>query len=233
MASESDQDRAGLAAEFALGTLDAAETEQAKALYASNADFARDVDAWREKLAALSDETAAVEPPDHVLPAVMARIGNAARDNVVVFRLRRQLTVWRGATLAVAGLAAALLVFVALPMFRATPQQNFIAVLEADGKTPAFVAVVDVEHRTIGIRRVGAPAADGHSYELWALGGGRPAPQSLGVVDAVARIPIEKLNGGAALHDTSFAISLEPEGGSPTGAPTGPVLFVGKLIPTQ
>ena len=34
------------------------------------------------------------------------------------------------------------------------------------------------------------------------------------------------------IKDATFAVSLEPEGGSPTGAPTGPVVFAGKLIPT-
>jgi anti-sigma-K factor RskA len=28
---------------------------------------------------------------------------------------------------------------------------------------------------------------------------------------------------------TGFAVTLEPAGGSPSGAPTGPVLYVGKL----
>ena len=36
----------------------------------------------------------------------------------------------------------------------------------------------------------------------------------------------------ATLNETVFAISLEPQGGSPTGAPTGPVLYTGKLVTT-
>ena len=35
----------------------------------------------------------------------------------------------------------------------------------------------------------------------------------------------------SGLVDDTLAVSLEPEGGSPTGAPTGPVLFKGKLAP--
>jgi anti-sigma-K factor RskA len=34
------------------------------------------------------------------------------------------------------------------------------------------------------------------------------------------------------LPQTTLVVSLEPEGGSPTGIPTGPLAFVGKLSKT-
>ena len=37
----------------------------------------------------------------------------------------------------------------------------------------------------------------------------------------------------AIMSDTLFAVSLEPEGGSPTNQPTGPVMFTGKLVATE
>ncbi|MER8170592.1 anti-sigma factor domain-containing protein, partial [Acinetobacter baumannii] len=69
----------------------------------------------------------------------------------------------------------------------------------------------------------------------WAVGGGRANPQSLGVIDASLRIPASQLGkvDPATLGETVFAISLEPQGGSPTGAPTGPVLYTGKLVATE
>ena len=78
-------------------------------------------------------------------------------------------------------------------------------------------------------------AEAGKTYELWAVGGGRAAPQSLGVIDASLKIPTEYLGkvDPATLGETVFAISLEPQGGSPTGAPTGPVLYTGKLVATE
>ena len=85
------------------------------------------------------------------------------------------------------------------------------------------------------VRTVGAQPQPGKSYELWAVGGGRDKPQSLGVIDASFRIPASKLGkiDPAVLNDTLFAVSLEPEGGSPTGQATGPVLFTGKLVATE
>ena len=60
-------------------------------------------------------------------------------------------------------------------------------------------------------------------------------PQSLGVIDASLKIPAGQLGkiDPATLNETVFAISLEPQGGSPTGAPTGPVLYTGKLVATE
>lgn len=227
-----DDNREGLAAEFALGTLDEGERVDAQRLYDSDAAFAREVEAWRELLGALDGTTAPLEPPNALFGSVLARIGGR-RDNVV--QLRRQVTLWRIAATGFAAIAAALLLFIAVPGTNPAQPQHFVAVLQSGGTSPAFVASIDVEHGLIGIRRVAAPAAENHSYELWALGAGRKAPQSLGVIDAVARIPTDKLDrlGKDQLRDTSFAISLEPVGGSPTGEPTGPVLFVGKLVPTE
>jgi anti-sigma-K factor RskA len=39
------------------------------------------------------------------------------------------------------------------------------------------------------------------------------------------RLPATLLKGGTA----ALAVSVEPPGGSPTGAPTGPVVYAGKL----
>jgi anti-sigma-K factor RskA len=79
---------------------------------------------------------------------------------------------------------------------------------------------------------VAAEAQPGKSYELWLVSKQFAQPRSLGVVGA------REFTTGAALaafapdtiSDATFAISLEPEGGSPTGEPTGPVLWGGKLI---
>ena len=76
-----------------------------------------------------------------------------------------------------------------------------------------------------------APIPD-RVFELWALPGAGAAPVSLGLLpaqgDAVLPVPEQVrsiLERGAAL-----AVSVEPPGGSPTGQPTGPVLYQGKLI---
>ena len=73
-------------------------------------------------------------------------------------------------------------------------------------------------------------AAD-RALELWSLPP-QGAPVSLGLISssgatvlARERLPRTLLRGGTA----QLAVSLEPPGGSPTGAPTGPVLYAGRL----
>lgn len=112
---------------------------------------------------------------------------------------------------------------------------RYVTVFESEGPGPAFVASVDLAKGTISMRPISASAPAGKAYELWAVGGGRDKPQSLGVITADFRIPAERLGktDSTILGETIFAVSLEPEGGSPTGQPTGPVMFTGKLNPTE
>jgi len=64
------------------------------------------------------------------------------------------------------------------------------------------------------------------ALELWAVPP-KGAPRSLGLISANGTTIVKK---GKVLVDTAaLAVSLEPPGGSPTGAPTGPVLWAGKL----
>jgi len=112
------------------------------------------------------------------------------------------------------------------------PPGRFIAVLQRDSVSPAFILTVDPEARAMTVRRVAAETPAGKSYELWLVSSQYAAPRSLGVVGAaeysvpqgLANYPPE------ILADATYAISLEPEGGSPSGQVTGPLLWSGKLI---
>lgn len=223
-----DEDR-DLAAEYVLGTLDADERAAIEARLADDVALTAAVADWRRRLAPLDEATAEAQPPRGIYEKILSRIGGT--DNVV--QLKRRIAAWRSAAIAVSALAASLLVFVALRGGWQVPQQSlYVAVLQGQDAAPAFVAAVDVKDKLMVVRRLGQSAPSDHSYELWALGAGRTAPQPLGVVEATARIPADRLDGGV-LSDTTLAVSLEPEGGSPTGQPTGPVLFTGKLLSTD
>jgi anti-sigma-K factor RskA len=226
------------AAEYALGTLDASERAAFEVRVASDPMLAAEVAQWQERLAALHAETEPAGPPAYIFANVLARIG-ADTNNVVSFdiaALKRRAALWRRVAIAVSAAAATLILFVLVRNpWQAQDKGLYVAVLQGSNQTPAFVAAVDVKSNLIVVRSLGARAPRDRSYELWALGAGRAAPQPLGVIQAVARIPTEELGqtGDNALTDTTLAVSLEPEGGSPTGKPTGPVLFTGKLLSTQ
>ena len=73
-------------------------------------------------------------------------------------------------------------------------------------------------------------AGPNQSYELWLLPAHGGAPVSLAVLGsldakfALAPAHADRLRAGGKL-----AISVEPAGGSPTGGPTGSVIFVGSI----
>lgn len=229
-----DETQEALAGEYVLGTLSASERLEAQTLLAQDADFAAAVDRWSERLVSLLLATPSVAPPSHLRERVLAGIARAPSSGTVV-DLTRRVAFWRGVSLAASALAAALALFI---LFKPQPQPapgNYVAVLQPEGPGPAFVAAIDLKDGTISVKRLGAQAEAGRSYELWAVGGGRAAPQSLGVIDASLKIPAGQLGkiDPATLNETVFAISLEPQGGSPTGAPTGPVLYTGKLVATE
>ena len=105
--------------------------------------------------------------------------------------------------------------------------------LQKDSASPAFIVSVDVDQRSLTIRPVAASQQAGKSYELWLVNDQLPAPRSLGVVrDSEFTVEPARLSGVAAdtVRRSTYAVTLEPQGGSPTGLPTGPVLYSGTLV---
>lgn len=230
------EDMEELAAEFALGSLPAAERQEAEKLMASDPGFAAMVKAWERRLIPLVLALEPVEAPPRLRGAVMKAVAGDRPNSDTIVSLQRKASAWRLATVGASAIAAALAGFI---VFGGPPKpagdQRFVAVLQAEGPGPAFLASIDLANGSISVRTVGAVAQPGKSYELWAVGGGRDKPQSLGVIDASFHIPASKLGtiDPSVLNNTLFAVSLEPEGGSPTGQATGPVLFTGKLVATE
>jgi anti-sigma-K factor RskA len=114
------------------------------------------------------------------------------------------------------------------------PDLRPLATLTAQNATQAaWDLSADADLRHLRARAgAGATAQAGKSYELWALPDNGSAPVSLGVIPAFGEIDRELTDAQrAALRGSSkVAVSLEPEGGSTTGAPTGPVLFVAERV---
>lgn len=114
------------------------------------------------------------------------------------------------------------------------PVENgqFVAVFHRDDTQPAFVMSVDLETREVTIRPVEATMPEGKTYQLWIVTEETgPKPKSLGLLENIANPTTKQLGGfdPAMLRNATFGISLEPEGGSPTGQPTGPAIH-GRLI---
>jgi anti-sigma-K factor RskA len=232
VAETGNEELEGLAAEYVLGSLDADERRAVEARLAADPAFRAAVAAWEKRLQPLADALPPAAPPAHVRDRVMAAIGTvpaapSVSDNVVA--LHRSVRRWRIAT-AAAGLAAAVLAGVVLLDVTAPRQTEFVAVLTAEGANPAFVATVDVAKGSMTLRQVaGATAPADKSYELWAIVPNTP-PRSLGLVEQAS---LSRALSETPSRDLTFAITLEQRGGSPTGAPQGPVVFKGSLVPTE
>lgn len=202
-------DREGLAAEYVLGTLPLPDRLQAERLIAADADFARLVADWQTRLAPLNDAYADMTPPPELLTSIEGRL----------FPQAARASRWR---LPFLGALAAALAALALVLYLPTtsPEPTMTATLVGENQPLVVAAAWVAEAKEITFTRTAGPAAEaGKDYELWVIPAGQN-PISLGVLPAEgARVPLDVLTAG-----TTLAVTLETAGGSPTGAPQGPLL---------
>jgi anti-sigma-K factor RskA len=126
---------------------------------------------------------------------------------------------------------AALAVYIALPFLgQPTQRERLVASLAADGSDVRYLAVYDGRTDDIGLSHVSGVAPQGSDFELWVIEGQQP-PVSLGIIPqgASVRMPVTEVLRAKMASGAVFAISVEPAGGSTTGAPTGPVVAAGDL----
>jgi anti-sigma-K factor RskA len=188
--------------------------------------------------------------------ALPAPIVVTERNEAEVVALSRRISRWRTVTLMTGALAACLVAFMVvretdpdkLPVqLRPKPRivevtktvevpttapAEFVAVLQKDAFSPAFLLTLDLQKKTVTVRAVGAERQAGKSYELWLVSEKYATPQSLGLIgdqQFTVRQALDKYDAGT-VNRATYAVSLEPEGGSKTGVPTGPVLYSGKLM---
>lgn len=228
-----------LAAEYALGTLDADDRQSVDARRLQEADLNKDIEAWEQRLSPLLETVADDAPRDDLFADIERAIDAGAADSSTdpgaqIITLRRQVTRWRIGAISAGAIAASLIAFMLVPQLLAPKsEQTFVAVFQDGDVPPRFVMSVDLDKRTLTISPVAASLPEGKTFQLWikadSLG---PDPQSLGLLDAPGRPTQKKLRefGKDLLQKATFGISVEPTGGSPTGRPS-PGALHGKLIP--
>ncbi len=231
------------AAEFALGTLSASERATLAARRLREPDLDAAIRAWEARLQPLAEAAPPIEPPDDYLAAIEARIGTAAsaatpapeaepRPDAGVVSLRRSLARWRAAAIAASSLAALLAIGLAVreTTGERTPRE-YVAILQKDAASPAFEVTVDLDRQELTVRPVAAETPPGKAYELWIIDPKLGAPRSLGVIGEATRAASLAAYDRAVVEGATYAVTVEPPGGSPNGKPSGPPVFVGKLIP--
>jgi anti-sigma-K factor RskA len=281
MMAHSD-DHIALAAEYALGTLDAEERALVEAMMSVDKDFTAMVEAWEHKLGALNQMVGSVEPRPEVWDKIRTATGVAEPqaplllpdapqpvapevsepatvvDTSNVIRLSGEARRWRNVATLTTAIAAALVAMIAVGVYQPdllperirpkprtqvveiktppapAPSAQYVAVLQKDGGSPAFVLTVDGATKNFWIRKVAASAEPGKSFELWLISDKLPQPRSLGVVgsgDFTAR-PVLASYDPELINAATYAVTVEQAGGSPDGKPHSAPVFTGKLIQT-
>ena len=235
-----------LAAEYVCGAMRGAARRRFETLLPAHANLRTATLAWQQRLMPLTASVAPVAPSAEVWRRIETRLFGAptlapqrswlgallgARWGAGV---GRELVFWRSvsafAGVAVLGLGGLLaqpevvLPPVIVVLSAATPVPGSVA----GSVMPAtFVASISGDGRAMVTRPlVNVSLEANRVLELWALPPAG-APQSMGLIAADKASVVQR--GRLPRGTAALAVSLEPTGGSPTGAPTGPVLFVGKL----
>jgi len=225
----SDNDKQ-LASEYALGVLRRSEMAVAEKRFDTEPLFRREVEHWQSRLMPMLDEVTEVTPKAAVWDTITKAIG--IDTTPAPAGLWHNLSFWRGfsvlsGTLAAASIATLLFFPAGLLNPPSTP---LVAMLTATGKAPAFLARFDPQTRSLVIRASTINTTETRVAELWLIPGDG-IPRSLGLLDDKGRgtLKLSDINQAVFSAGGTLAISLEPAGGSPTGAPTGPVIATGKL----
>ncbi len=227
----------GLAAEYVLGTLSREERQAVADRRAADKALDAAIAAWERRLGPLVETVTPVAPSPNLYNKIRAQIGLSqhvvslkAREE----RLARRAARWRNAFVGATALAASL---AGVLVYReaAAPKEatQYVAVLNTGSDMPAFLLTVDTKTKMCVITAVNPPKQTDKTYQVWMVSDKMPKPKSLGMLEKPGQMEMMPMQSGPEmdlLMNASFAVSVEPMGGSPTGSPTGPVLFTGKLV---
>lgn len=226
-----------LASEYVLGTLRGRARARFRRLLRYDPALRRAVEDWEERLLPLALGVPEVAPPPQLWQKIQDRIAGpvltpaprAARPG-----FWESLTLWRAAA-AFASIAA-LVLAVLLAQAPAPEAPRMMVVLsdkEANPRLTVSWPAAAGRQRELSIRVIGhAEMAPDTAWELWCLPAGGKPPLSVGLVstdvDQTLRLPKDKWS--ELDQATGMAMSVEPKGGSPTGLPTGPVIYSGPRV---
>lgn len=138
------------------------------------------------------------------------------------------LRFWRGASFAGAALSALLALFSGMLMQQMQPRPIAVAVLQSDDATPGAIieAFADGSVRLVPLRVIEAPP--GRTLQVWTLWDRARGPVPLGILPRAEQRRLAQGDGlPRPVEQQLYEITLEPANGSPTGRPTGPILYKG------
>jgi len=217
-----------LAAEYVVGTLRGPARRRFERLCAVSAAAAAARGRWEDRLAALALQLNPVEPRDQVWRNIRAALAADTRASAPA--RPRRMTRWL--PLAVAAALLGIAVWLG-PRLLTRPEPTVaVTVLGADPAHAQWRVERSADAHRLRVVTIAALAANpDKTYELWALPRDGQPPVSLGLLPRQGEIArgLTERQTAALLAAGKLAVSIEPQGGSPTGAPTGPVVMVGVI----
>ena len=110
-------------------------------------------------------------------------------------------------------------------------QPAYMVVLVApQERTAGYVVQASLNHKLTLTPLQGVAVPGNKSLQFWTKGTDWKAPVSLGLVRPNQSVKLTLDQLPQVQQDQLFEITLEPEAGSPTGKPTGPILYIGRAV---
>lgn len=218
-----------LSAAYVLGTLPPRVRARLARAAQTDTMVASTIREWEQRLLPLADAAPPITPPPQVWKRIAMRLGLDAVRPSEQGPWWMRMPFWRG--LALASLAAVVVLGGVVVREQQLAEAPIVVVLAGQDARPALIASLDRASRVMTVKTVGgAPVPPDRSLELWMLPEGA-APRSLGVLPStgVGRVTLPALPDETFANVPALAVSLEQAGGSPTGAPQGPVLYTGRV----
>ncbi|RWX76863.1 anti-sigma factor [Neorhizobium lilium] len=221
-----------LAGEYVLGVLSLEDRRRVEARLRQEPALAAAVARWEDNLSALNAEYAEVTPPAETYARIESRLfGTSAGTSSSAVSLWNSLLLWRSLAFACSAALVAYLAYNGEWIGGSIPSTPLVAELSGQQEgSLTLMAHYDADSGRLQLAPVSVGPAQQHSLELWLVPGGDDPAISLGVLpqtgEGAVDVPPQlrpRLGEGV-----TFAVSLEPLGGSPNGARTGPIVAVGQ-----
>jgi anti-sigma-K factor RskA len=224
------RDDKALAGEYVIGVIEGDAKTAVEQRIAGDAEFAREVESWRARFAVFDDTTDTQAAGDalwrNIESGVSASAASEPAPPSLWSRFWNNLPALRAAALGTSFAALLLAIGLGFALRAAYQQPTMIAVLVDGNRTGAVVqAFADGRVVLMPLTEINVPA--GKAIEVWTLPSRERGPVSVGLMDRARSLTLSLKDLPAPKPDQLFELTLEPATGSPTGRPTGPVLFKG------
>lgn len=225
-----------LAAAYVLGTLSAERRREVQARLPTDAALRDAVDGWEGRLLPLTALVEAVEPS----PALWTRIENAIAPAPIRQGVSTKASPWQTwwsslgfwRAVAATGFVAASVVAL-LPstgLFAPAAPQYMVVLVAPNGTAPGWIVQTSGANtlRLVPLGTTNVP--EQRSLQFWTKADDWNAPVSLGLVQPGQPLEVKLDQLPPLVPNQLFEITLEPYNGSPTGRPTGPILYIGRSV---